>query len=710
MADPIDTGKKTVTGRTIWRDPKTGEDYSERSTTFEIDGIYYTMPTVAEDGSQYTDDQIRDYVKKYGPSDYLTGEELPKFKSQEDAIEYAISRSDTRKKKEEPMLGKQMEMFNEGGLKDEGGEVDPVSGNDVPIGSTKEEVRDDIPAMVSEGEFVFPADVVRYIGLNNLMNMRQEAKMGLKKMEAMGQMGNGDEATLPDDMPFGMADIVIVEGSDEPKEMAQGGVIQAQTGKFITPMFNPSDRDNREYKNAKGESLFIPFLNGQPVYPIPEGYFPVGQVPTETTPETPAPAEDSGDGGRDDGPRVNAFTEAGSWAGSPLDMYIKEADKVTTYGNIASGVGAAFNPLIGGFMAVAIKNEKRKIIATIDDRIEQAKTEEDKEQLKDIKARLTDPERKGILGKAINSVFDGIKDSLGLSKEEQEVAENVTKKTINTDTNEPDNTTQKDIEEITKVSIDEPTTEEQMLAASGALDADYAGEKIDPADAEIASIGRPRDEFGQVGLSDPEKEKEIDLTGFETLQRRTVPSFFRETGRTPIVEPAPKALQVTGGVGEIKTRRDDIRAYIESIKDPETAADALNNVTNTINSTAKPMQFSKRKSDTEKQTDEVLESGPVIKDTISPGVIADKPNLSAAQETKDRKRRKKQRREKQKAASKALSSFDKNVAGVKSKAGLKNKAAQAGIKKEADKIKSKLEQQEKGITTGFKKGGLASRK
>ena len=44
---PIDTGKKTVTGRTIWRDPKTGEDYSERSTPFELHGKYYTMHTVA---------------------------------------------------------------------------------------------------------------------------------------------------------------------------------------------------------------------------------------------------------------------------------------------------------------------------------------------------------------------------------------------------------------------------------------------------------------------------------------------------------------------------------------------------------------------------------------------------------------------------------------------------------------------------------------
>mgnify|MGYP003312160438 CR=1 FL=1 len=62
-----------------------------------------------------------------------------------------------------------MEMFQDGGLMDEGGTVDPVSGNDVPPGSTQEEVRDDIPAQLSEGEFVFPADVVRFIGLEKLM-------------------------------------------------------------------------------------------------------------------------------------------------------------------------------------------------------------------------------------------------------------------------------------------------------------------------------------------------------------------------------------------------------------------------------------------------------------------------------------------------------------------------------------------------------------
>jgi len=95
MGNPVDTGKKTPEGRTIWNDG--GKDYSERSTTFAIDDKWYTMPTVSEDGLQYSNDAIIKYVKKYGPIDYLTGEELPEFRYKEDAEEYAVSRSNTRK-------------------------------------------------------------------------------------------------------------------------------------------------------------------------------------------------------------------------------------------------------------------------------------------------------------------------------------------------------------------------------------------------------------------------------------------------------------------------------------------------------------------------------------------------------------------------------------------------------------------------------------
>ena len=136
-------------------------------------------------------------------------------------------------------MAEQMEMFQEGGLKDEGGTVDPVSGNEVPPGSTQEEVRDDIPAQLSEGEFVFPADVVRYLGLEFLMKLRQRAKAGLQKMEEMGQMGNSDEATLPDDIPFTVDDLDMREETEEEMEMYQGGAVKAQAGMYVAPSIAP---------------------------------------------------------------------------------------------------------------------------------------------------------------------------------------------------------------------------------------------------------------------------------------------------------------------------------------------------------------------------------------------------------------------------------------------------------------------------------------
>jgi hypothetical protein len=118
-------------------------------------------------------------------------------------------------------------MLKEGGMMQEGGTVDPVSGNDVPVGAMQEEVRDDIPAQLSEGEFVFPADVVRFIGLERLMMMRQAAKEGLSKMEDMGQMSNADEATMEDDGAFeSQIDEIMGELGEEDNdvEMAVGGM------------------------------------------------------------------------------------------------------------------------------------------------------------------------------------------------------------------------------------------------------------------------------------------------------------------------------------------------------------------------------------------------------------------------------------------------------------------------------------------------------
>ena len=158
-------------------------------------------------------------------------------------------------------------MFDQGGLKDEGGTVDPVSGNEVPVGSNKEEVRDDIDAKLSEGEFVFPADVVRYIGLEKLMMMRQEAKQGLKKMEAMGQMGNADEATVRDDLPFDETDIIAEDDDGNEVEMAVGGM----PSKYNQFMSGSGIRQVAYINPKTGDEIMVYIVSGTPIPSVPPG-------------------------------------------------------------------------------------------------------------------------------------------------------------------------------------------------------------------------------------------------------------------------------------------------------------------------------------------------------------------------------------------------------------------------------------------------------
>ena len=199
-------------------------------------------------------------------------------------------------------MQQQMEMFNEGGLKDEGGTKDPVSGNEVPSGSLQEEVRDDIDAKLSPGEFVFPADVTRFLGLRFLMKLRDEAKAGLQRMEDMGQMGNSEEAVLDNDVPFEPTDLIIMAGPPEGKmnKMNTGGMpVKLQTGGDMSDFanvpgtFGPVPGQGRfdqlvgqpqfeyeikKFRNDAGGELFIPFVRGNPVYQPPLGYTEVTET------------------------------------------------------------------------------------------------------------------------------------------------------------------------------------------------------------------------------------------------------------------------------------------------------------------------------------------------------------------------------------------------------------------------------------------------
>jgi len=200
-------------------------------------------------------------------------------------------------------VNKENRMYAEGGFLDDGASVDPVSGNEVPSGSLAEEVRDDVPAQLSEGEFVVPADVVRYIGLEKLMKMRESAKVGLANMEADGQMGGQPVPMMDESMEMdALIDGMDSEGFDGAvQQFAKGGSVRGYDdgGDVELPSYesytgrtfdSPDIIQQVKYVNAAGEFINIPTLKGQPLKAIPEGYS-IYVKPAEGDETTVAPVE-----------------------------------------------------------------------------------------------------------------------------------------------------------------------------------------------------------------------------------------------------------------------------------------------------------------------------------------------------------------------------------------------------------------------------------
>ena len=88
--------------------------------------------------------------------------------------------------------------------------MDMETGNPIPPGSSAENVKDDIPAALSTGEYVLPADVVRWHGLKHIQMMMDEAKMGLMSMHMDGQIKDVEEE---EESPKEKEDIETPEGN-----------------------------------------------------------------------------------------------------------------------------------------------------------------------------------------------------------------------------------------------------------------------------------------------------------------------------------------------------------------------------------------------------------------------------------------------------------------------------------------------------------------
>ncbi len=289
---------------------------------------------------------------------------------------------------------KPIKNFNEGGMTMRntsnqtvqafalGGEVeefDPVSGNEVPPGSFAEEVRDDIPAQLSEGEYVVPADVVRFHGVKLFEELRAQAKMGFSSMEAGGRIGGQPVsiAVIGDELPFDTTELKVDDdGEPEPPMMNKGGYMTRgydPGGVVENPVLGQTAGVTYvEYTNDEGKMLLIPFFNGVPMAVIPDGYYPVGQKPAESS--EPSEAEkanrrednDNNFSSEPTAPAIN-FEEL---TGKELEQMVKDQQNIT--GDLVSlGIGA-INPVMGLFVKLGMADSARRTNNEIQRRVENA--------------------------------------------------------------------------------------------------------------------------------------------------------------------------------------------------------------------------------------------------------------------------------------------------------------------------------------------------
>jgi len=216
----------------------------------------------------------------------------------------------------------QMAFMQEGGIKDDGMQVDPVSGNEIPPGSMASEVRDDIPAMLSEGEYVVPADVLRYYGVNFFEGLRNKAKQGLSSMEQNGRIGG--EPLTPQQIQQNMSGAPQAGQPAPMPVQANEGVLaqQQQMASGFNPMnygtvgfstFQPSGPPQESITTFKtwvhkdtGEQRVIEYIDGRPRIEEPPSppFFLFGSAEL-----TAAKAQQQASNNNDDGGKPPTETE-----------------------------------------------------------------------------------------------------------------------------------------------------------------------------------------------------------------------------------------------------------------------------------------------------------------------------------------------------------------------------------------------------------------
>lgn len=217
-------------------------------------------------------------------------------------------------------------LMQEGGMADDGMSREPVTGNDIPPGALASEVRDNVDAKLSGGEYVVPADVLRYYGVRFFEDLRAQAKQGMMEMESEGRIGGVpvDNSGVPvegqDEELTPEEEQMLAQAMSLPSGMAEGGVAFDRT-EFTMPSYGTtgvgSPVEERLYFNpTTGKKMNISFMSGTAMGSIPPGFVPWTQLLQDTydankSEEKPKSSRKSRDDNRGDTTPSTAYS---SWA------------------------------------------------------------------------------------------------------------------------------------------------------------------------------------------------------------------------------------------------------------------------------------------------------------------------------------------------------------------------------------------------------------
>jgi hypothetical protein len=360
--------------------------------------------------------------------------------------------------------------------------IDPVSGNEVPMGSTPKEVRDDIPAQLSEGEYVVPSDVVRFYGVRFFENLRAKAKFGYQDMAENGRIG-GEPVDELDGMMFDVSELEV-EDDGEPMAMNEGGYALSPGDEGYETMgalglgsegisagYESTGAaptiEVRTYVSESGHTIYITFINGKPQTSIPPGY----TLQEETTAETTTTAETVAQpvaqvvtpSGRDRSSQPMPAPKAINYKTLTTEEIAKMLEDQTSAKSTAIAFGAgAINPVLGLFVKGAMMDSARRLENEIERRIASEEYVGDRGVLEDM-LKASKEGKPGLIQK----IFGAVKNAFVPETQEEAEALEIAMQMDTGDVSQFEGDINLDVDPIVKTDPKLPTEEEVLAPTTG---------------------------------------------------------------------------------------------------------------------------------------------------------------------------------------------------------------------------------------------------